>query len=414
MLDDDNGFGKDNPCVHFRQDVSEKVISNLVSMEKISSPTGNIFTGILDTIGGSHYVDFLMGGIGNHDESTPLSEWSIPDHSAEAVQIMWPEIKSELSILNSLYELKDFKNLPKLWSQTSKALTGLTYLGPSARVFRSLRELNRWLRSPSRKGLTLKQLVAATTGQYLNYKFAIAPLVSDVLAIERAIQRTDEAIKRLIEEQDRLHSSHFRKTLKPDDIGALMFTEETAPWNGSKWWWYQLTSEFSGPITYTASMRYNYRVPQMLLEHAQTLGRLDAIGIQFNPAIIWNAIPFSFVVDWFLKVGKTLDGMKTANLAPIVNIEGFSHSVKYEMIDGIYQESYRDLKNDPTLQVSSMKILKRTRVRRIYIRKPFIPSFIIPIDKSGFSGQEISLAASLLGSMWAGGVTPNVSSSSGK
>lgn len=36
-------------------------------------------------------------------------------------------------------------------------------------------------------------------------------------------------------------------------------------------------------------------------------GLLDALGFELNPRIIWDALPFTFVIDWFFGVGSWLD-----------------------------------------------------------------------------------------------------------
>jgi hypothetical protein len=39
-------------------------------------------------------------------------------------------------------------------------------------------------------------------------------------------------------------------------------------------------------------------------------GVLDSLGFELNPRILWDAIPFSFVADWFVGVGNFLDRFK--------------------------------------------------------------------------------------------------------
>jgi len=34
-------------------------------------------------------------------------------------------------------------------------------------------------------------------------------------------------------------------------------------------------------------------------------------GLKFTPEVIWNGIPFSFLVDYFFKIGKSIHAMKT-------------------------------------------------------------------------------------------------------
>jgi len=410
IIDTARGWGQDNFCAHLREEVHIGSNPNPVTMSRITGTPGMIFTGELNTLGISHYVDLLNVGVGNHDDATELSKWSVPDYSAEAVDAMWPGVEEELSVLNSIYELKDFKSLPRLLDNTSKTLAKF----PGASLFMERWLKGRRLRRATPK-LTLKEIVAATTGNYLNYMFAVAPLVSDLKAVHKALRNTRKSVEDLLAREGQPQRRHFKKTLQPDTIGVDgVVNEANAPWSGAKWYWYQRTAEFVGPIEYRASMSYTYRVPGLLKEHALLLGYLDAFGINFNPSIIWNAIPYSFVIDWFAKVGKTVNSLRGKLLAPIVDIEAFDHSIKYTTRSALWQESYRDLKTDPNVSVLSGKVLSRWKDRKVYVRRPCIPSFVVPIRKSRMTTTVITLAGALLGSLWSGGHAPNVHTPSGR
>jgi hypothetical protein len=64
------------------------------------------------------------------------------------------------------------------------------------------------------------------------------------------------------------------------------------------------------------------------------LGKFDAalgaFGIKRVASIIWEAIPFSFVVDWFVNVSDMLRGIEDYFDDPLpIVVHDFSHSVKY-------------------------------------------------------------------------------------
>jgi hypothetical protein len=58
---------------------------------------------------------------------------------------------------------------------------------------------------------------------------------------------------------------------------------------------------------------------------------LDSLGINMNPEIIWDLIPFSFVVDWFIKVGDWLEGFKVNHLNSSVTILDMCYSIKTQV-----------------------------------------------------------------------------------
>jgi hypothetical protein len=55
---------------------------------------------------------------------------------------------------------------------------------------------------------------------------------------------------------------------------------------------------------------------------------MDAFGLSLNAATLWNAIPFSFVIDWVTNVGDLLDSWRVDNLTATCRIEAFTHSLK--------------------------------------------------------------------------------------
>jgi hypothetical protein len=53
-------------------------------------------------------------------------------------------------------------------------------------------------------------------------------------------------------------------------------------------------------------------------------GLLDSLGFELNPRIIWDAIPFSFVIDWFFGVGSWLQRFRVDALElPITLVDAF-------------------------------------------------------------------------------------------
>jgi hypothetical protein len=59
-------------------------------------------------------------------------------------------------------------------------------------------------------------------------------------------------------------------------------------------------------------------------------GLLHAFGVVRVASIIWEAIPFSFVVDWFVNVGDLIGNIEDQLLDPLpIVIHDFSHSLKY-------------------------------------------------------------------------------------
>jgi hypothetical protein len=65
------------------------------------------------------------------------------------------------------------------------------------------------------------------------------------------------------------------------------------------------------------------------------LGQIDSLvyslGVTKIASVIWEAIPYSFVVDWFVSVGDFIESLEESIFDPLpIVIHDFSHSLKYE------------------------------------------------------------------------------------
>lgn len=126
----------------------------------------------------------------------------------------------------------------------------------------------------------------------------------------------------------------------------------------------------------------------------------DFFGVNVNPAILWDVIPFSFVLDWFLDVGGWLDSFKTKNLAASVCIEDFCYSVKQTGTSIFVTDQFvrTPIWSVPDVSKSSMKIATATSklVTKTYVRKRCAPvSYILGLG-GGLDKKRNFLSAALL------------------
>jgi len=175
-----------------------------------------------------------------------------------------------------------------------------------------------------RKNLSLAKNLA---GAHLNYKFGWKPTIGD-------LQQMVEGVTRL---QEKLAA--FEKSCGQIQSGRVTCLKE----NFTK----------SGEIAFDASMKCRWHAtldkvvtgyvvwrPQplaVLSNFDRTLrGLLDTLGFQLNPRIVWDAIPFTFVIDWFFGVGAWLQTFSVDALElPIKYVDSY---LQYH--EKIHIESY--------------------------------------------------------------------------
>jgi hypothetical protein len=133
-------------------------------------------------------------------------------------------------------------------------------------------------------------------------------------------------------------------------------------------------------------MKFRYDVSEFSDLDLELRAWGEAMGLLDPLSIVWNAIPFSFVLDWFSNIGEWVEQLIHDPAIPIV-IEDFSHSVKY---------SY---KTDMTLHFwneSFIGLIARGTVSH-YERRRGIPSMYTGLDFRLPSLTAVTLGAALIG-----------------
>jgi hypothetical protein len=190
---------------------------------------------------------------------------------------MQPRFEGEVSMLNFLFELKDFKDLMKYIVRPKMAYNKISKL----------------LRSPP-KGFDPSKPAA---GAYLSWQLALKPLLSDLTGIHAQLAQ----LVRTLQQDFKLagseeQSSHYSEIL--DSVSSL------TPGTGN---YYNFSTGTYQQTKFTATLHYNYAYKMR--------GTVDAIckywGLKPNPEVFWNAIPFSFIMDYFIQIGKSLHAMQT-------------------------------------------------------------------------------------------------------
>jgi hypothetical protein len=322
---------------------------------------------------------------------------------SRAISAMMPAVKAELSLVNSVLELKDFKGLVLKARKSYERFRFLTAHLPKRfwgrQVIGDLK--SGWvkylagLRKASKSELAARGASAAASS-FLQWKFAIAPLISDVRAVRSALAKLEKTVNRLLTNEGRVRTSHWTDyTTSPGKSGSYSFGH--GPGLGQPEV-VKYSPDCSGEFVYEVSdtrtrihvqMKYNYNFTEYQREHAHILALMDSFGIQSNPAIIWNAIRFTFILDWVIGVGRYLDQFKVANMEPKINVLGALWSCTSER----FVQSYKtyDANGMYCSTKVSLPVLKETG----YTRRLFRPS-LSSLTASGLSPLELTLGAALV------------------
>jgi hypothetical protein len=301
-----------------------------------------------------------------------------------AIKHMLPLIKAELSLVNTLLELKDIKSIHSTLKSIIRA--PISFLTKRA----ARRTLQEWVRLGA-------ELV-------LQKSFNLGPLASDIAGLYTAMSSTVRRINRLIAESGRLQTKHFRFRFAefPDVKNELLTSwypsdKAEMPTDSYHWYRYRSVRNVSySPSIFHAEIQFNYNYTEYQREHARFGALQDALGVNLNPGIIWNAIPWSFVVDWFINIGRYLDSYKLSHMEPKINIHKFLSSVSRERtisvsrgIDSPLIPGFFGLPDSDAQY--HYPVVRQTAYRRVVS----LPGDSL-IQSSGLNSQEFTLGAALV------------------
>lgn len=186
----------------------------------------------------------------------PLPSAFIADRYRDALQKWETSFPESLSLANFLYELKDLKNL-----------------------------------IPRIKGMK------TLPNGFLSYEFGWKPLISDLKKLSKVIKDTIKRLEFLRSVNNKWIQSHYAKeyfTPPFDRIGPFI-SEVPHVGMGDR-----NVEVYHGKITISAYTKI--RVQGLDSDIAFLRAFILALGLDNPGKIVWNAIPYSFVVDWFVKL----------------------------------------------------------------------------------------------------------------
>jgi hypothetical protein len=281
----------------------------------------------------------------------------------KAVNTMRPHLKSALSVLNFILELKDLKS----WGKVGNALQRIRGTAKPSSINLGREARKKWGESlpysdlsykmPGGRIKMLKDIVKRLSGAHLQASFGIIPLISDLCEAFTGLNEMQVKLQTLKRFANRRQVRRYRYLIPPSsDDGSLgrqwhqLGTNVKAwvppydtdsrphPVYHQKWRWNK------API-YHAKMVYKYTLPSMTEAEEKAKLLFETIGLKFDPSIVWNAIPFSFVVDWVIDVSSFLKSFSRSNFPIITQVIDFSESYSYHYecevsVQGAYKDKF--------------------------------------------------------------------------
>lgn len=196
---------------------------------------------------------------------------------------MQPRFEGEVDMCNFLFELRDFKTLARY------------ALRPIASYSKIASKLRRLRRDIARQKAQTGSVSRGAAGLYLTWELALKPLLSDLASIHAQLA----TLVRELQAEFKIAGSEDQSSHYSEPLGVV---ENLTTYSNNNYW-YQLGTRRK--TLFTATMHYQYAY--------EMRSTVDAIvkywGLSPTPETFWNAIPFSFIVDYFIKIGDSIHAM---------------------------------------------------------------------------------------------------------
>lgn len=298
-------------------------------------------------------------------------DWSTLSYNA--VTAMKPNLnKGGLLLLNFIRELKE--GCYRKGAQAHRRGDQLPNKGSWASPMGALRALSRF---------------------NLFWQFALMPTIKDVKDILDRVNNLEKRIQQLIREANKVQTRHYtcpitdRIVLPADIVRANVAYSADQPGWGMR----EETRWFTEP-RYHASMRFNYDCTSIQGLLGTLRAKLNAFGVDRLISSLWEAIPYSFVVDWFVNVGKMLESLESTLVSDLfpIRILDFCHSVKYKYTTRLIHNQGQ--LGTPHLRISDILLYEKSVTR--YIRRREAPCLYARLNVRKPSLNQTLLGGSLI------------------
>lgn len=228
----------------------------------------------------------------------------------------------------------------------------------------------------------------------LNVQYGILPTYDDIKTFVSTCINWRKAYDKLRLQQDQVYTWHSEVTNLNDIFEAH---SSSKVFNQTLFSDAQVYFHRTGlNATHRRTMKYRYTCPEMTGFLARFAQFVESFGL-LDPVAIWDLVPWSFVVDWFIPVGSWLHKHRFRTFWADILVLDYCESIKVEffgVLTWVHKWGFR-----PS-EVSTIESGATSLGFKAYSRKRFLPpiaSFSQPKSVSDVCKlRRVAMAASLV------------------
>lgn len=262
--------GKLKPCIHKRVKGSTTIVH---TMQKWTDSTTQCY--------------FSSGYVPKIPVPSSPPSWSSLDivlQRMAARDALIPAFRAAVETASFIAELKDFRNLVSLFARAGDRISNL------------VSEVPKWIGVYKKGRVKYFDPTIGVANLQLTANLSVKPLVNDLCKIHDALGGMREHLAKFNAQGQLVNRHHYTGT--QDSSWVLKSSSyENDSYRVEEYEKQFLTFHAAGDLTYRHVVDNDL---DLFLQH---------YGLRLTPSVIWNLIPFSFVVDYFANVGKMMESM---------------------------------------------------------------------------------------------------------
>ena len=272
------------------------------------------------TSGGNNIVQSYSQANSWFDNSNllVLPSWNVSSNAGE----LPPDWTMSLSVNESVMKNDVYEQAKQL---KADHLLNLIEAGQTADLWPQLKNLVLTMQPMAANWRNIRKVVKTASGSFLAWKFGVSPILSDIMATQRAMPKIIQTLKRHKESE-----KHRYSKIAVPVLSYPAGTYFSASQNG------YTVSKFTrqGRLLGSPELRYVLVVKPTYTFHTDFFRAADVFMSRFatSPAsLAWEKVPFSFVVDWFVDLRGALKKLDDVlGFAPF-EIVSFTRSFRYSL-----------------------------------------------------------------------------------
>jgi hypothetical protein len=230
-------------------------------------------------------------------------------------------------------------------------------------------------------------LFATGANSFLTYEFGIAPFLDDLeklASLNRSVNKRLAYLRKTRNKPTRL--GHYKRNAFTLDREEIPYDEGFPGWHGL------IHTHGSCQTILRAGCKFTHNIDWLDSVHGKMRAFGSALGLGNPIKAFWEALPFSFFVDWFVDVGGMLDNLDLQDETAGWRVWDLNWSVSLNWVDEIYQRSF-DYEGELVLFLHTLDLKSK-----FYTRASGYPElgFLETLDPSSLNPKQQALFIALV------------------